>query len=173
MPRFAQPGYTSHGNDEATLNLSQDLAAMGGQWVTRAGTMDNPKKSTVVGKIDWIAPPGGGQPIFFNGFAISRFSKVDRDLLFRLAAKTTDAAGMREAAATIIPVRTSVLKDPELIKQYRFYPAIPGALKVGKLMPEVAEFGDVTDLLSRSLQEAVTGQKPVQNALDDAAHKVD
>lgn len=173
MSKFAPPGFVAHGNDESTLSLSQDLAAMGGQWVTRAGTMDDPKKSIVVGKIEWVAPPGGGQPIVFNGFAMSKFSKADRDVMFRLAATTTDAVGMKEAAATIIPVRNSVLKDPELIQKYRYYPAIPGALKVGKRMPDVPEFGDVTDLLSRSLQEAVTGQKPVKGAMDDAAQKVD
>ena len=173
MARFAPPGFIAQGNDESTLNLSQDLAAMGGQWVTRAATMDNPAKSVVVGKIEWVAPPGGGQPIFFNGFAISRFSKADRETMFRLAATATDAAGMREAASTIIPVRQSVLKDPELTRQFRYYSAIPTALKVGKRMPEVPEFGDVTDLLSRTLQEAVTGQKPVKAALDDAAQRVD
>src|SRR5690606_14029733 len=64
MSKFATPGFIAHGNDESTLSLSQDLAAMGGQWVTRAGTMDDPKKSGVVGKVEWVAPPGGGQPIF-------------------------------------------------------------------------------------------------------------
>ena len=149
MARFAPPGFIAQGNDESTLNLSQDLAAMGGQWVTRAATMDNPAKSDVVG------------------------SKADRETMFRLAATATDAAGMREAASTIIPVRQSVLKDPELTRQFRYYSAIPTALKVGKRMPEVPEFGDVTDLLSRTLQEAVTGQKPVKAALDDAAQRVD
>lgn len=172
MARFAPPGYTSHGNDESTLSLGQDLAAMGGQWVTRAAAMDDPKKSSVVGRIEWVVPPGGGQPVVFNGFAISKFSKADRDLMFRLAAGTTDAAGMKEAAATIIPVRNSVLKDPELVAKFRFYPVIPAALKSGKRMPDVPEFGDVTDLLSRSLQEAVTGQKPVKGAMDEAAQKV-
>ena len=83
------------------------------------------------------------------------------------------ASRLREAASTIIPVRQSVLKDPELTRQFRYYSAIPTALKVGKRMPEVPEFGDVTDLLSRTLQEAVTGQKPVKAALDDAAQRVD
>jgi hypothetical protein len=36
MARFALPGFIAQSNDESTLNLSQDLAAMGGQWVTRA-----------------------------------------------------------------------------------------------------------------------------------------
>jgi ABC-type glycerol-3-phosphate transport system substrate-binding protein len=173
MARFAPPGYTSHGNDESTLSLGQDLAVMGGQWVTRAAAMDDPKKSSVVGRIEWVVPPGGGQPVVFNGFAMSKFSKADRDLMFRLAAGTTDAVGMKQAAATIIPVRTSVLTDPELVAKFRFYPVIPAALKAGKRMPDVPEFGDVTDILSRSLQEAVTGQKPVKGALDEAAQRVD
>jgi multiple sugar transport system substrate-binding protein len=135
--------------------------------------MDDPKKSSVVGRIEWVVPPGGGQPVVFNGFAMSKFSKADRDLMFRLAAGTTDAVGMKQAAATIIPVRTSVLTDPELVAKFRFYPVIPAALKAGKRMPDVPEFGDVTDILSRSLQEAVTGQKPVKGALDEAAQRVD
>ena len=72
MTAFAPRGFTSAANDESTINLQQGLAAMGLQWFTRAASMDDEKKSRFVGKINWIAPPGGGQRIANDGYAISK-----------------------------------------------------------------------------------------------------
>lgn len=57
---------------------------MGLQWATRAKAMDDPAKSRVVGKIDWVTPPEGHARIAGDGYAISAFSKQDPDLLFRI-----------------------------------------------------------------------------------------
>ena len=88
------------------IALAQDMATMGLQWATRAGTMDDPKQSRVVGKIDWIAPPDGHARFSTDGYALSAFSRHDPETLFRIAATATDEAAMREGAALTVPPPT-------------------------------------------------------------------
>ena len=135
MTKFAPQGFTSHANDETTVNLQQGLVAMGIMWNTRAKPMDDPAKSKVVGKIDWIAPPGGGTKMALDGYAISRFTKKDKDLVFRVLLIASDEKRMRQAAALAVPVRKSVLGDPELSKENRFYPGLLASLNVAKPLP--------------------------------------
>ena len=90
---------------------------MGLQWFTRAASMDDEKKSRFVGKINWIAPPGGGQRIANDGYAISKYSSKDKDAIFRMIATAASQKSMQKGAEFAMPPRLSVLDDPELAKQ--------------------------------------------------------
>lgn len=169
MSQYAPRGFTAHANDESTINLQQGLATMGLQWFTRAATMDNPEQSRVVGKIDWVAPPGGGARIANDGFAISRFSSGDRDEMFRMLAKAASRESMTEGAKFAMPPRLSVLENEELAKQYRWYPAARAALENGKAFPSMPDFLDVGEIVTRHILRAVTGEAEVKAALDQAA----
>ena len=169
MTRYAQQGFTSAANDECTIALQQDAAAMGLQWATRAMSMDDPNKSRVVGKIDWVAPPQGHERVVNDGYCISAFSKQDPDTLFRILATVTSAQNMREAAGLILPPRGSLLGDEELRKKYRFYPAAIDALAVGQPYPGLPEFYSVGEFITRRILQAVTGEMGVKKALDAAA----
>ena len=59
IAHYAQQGFTAAANDECMIAYQQDTGVMGLQWATRAKAMDDPAKSRVVGKIDWVAPPQG------------------------------------------------------------------------------------------------------------------
>ncbi len=169
MTSYAQRGFTSAANDECTLALQQDLAAMGLQWATRAGSMDDPKKSRVVGKIDWEAAPSGHARLSGDGYAISAFSKQDPELLFQIIATSSDEENMRGAAALMVPPRTSILHDPELAKKYRYYPAILDSLNTAVPFPPLPEFYEVGEFISRRVIQALTGEMEVKPALDAAA----
>ena len=108
----AQRGFTSAANDECTIALQQDVALMGMQWASRAAAMDDPEKSNVVGKIDWVAPPDGHQRVAADGYAISAFSSQDPETLFKIIATSSNEANMREAASMVLPPRRSLLNDP-------------------------------------------------------------
>jgi ABC-type glycerol-3-phosphate transport system substrate-binding protein len=169
LAKFAPPGFTAHANDEAMVTLQQDLAAMGLQWFTRAAAMDDAAKSKVVGKVEWAAPPAGGQRIVVDGYAISKFSRKNKETTFRVLATATGEANQRAIAKEAIPSRTSVLNDADLQKRFRHYPAALAALKVGKPYPPLPEFQEVGDIVTRYVQRAVTGEMPVKAALDAAA----
>ncbi|MDF0601255.1 extracellular solute-binding protein [Psychromarinibacter sp. C21-152] len=169
MSEYAPRGFTSHANDESTINLQQGLAAMGLQWFTRAAAMDNPEQSRVVGKIHWVAPPGGGARVANDGFAISKFSSADKEEVFKMLAEAASRESMREGAKFAMPPRLSLLEDPDLAEEFRWYPAARDALESGKPFPAMPDFLDVGEIVTRHILRAVTGEAEVKAALDQAA----
>ena len=165
----AQRGFTSAANDECTIALQQDVALMGMQWASRAAAMDDPEKSNVVGKIDWVAPPDGHQRVAADGYAISAFTKQDPETLFKIIATSSNEANMREAASMVLPPRRSLLNDPELQSANRHYPASLASLEVGEAFPRLPEFYEVGEFITRRVLQAVTGEMEVKAALDAAA----
>jgi ABC-type glycerol-3-phosphate transport system substrate-binding protein len=169
VTRSAQQGFATAANDECTIALQQDTATMGLQWATRAKAMDDPAKSRVVGKIEWVTPPQGHARIAGDGYAISAFSKQDPDTLFRIIATSSSQANMRGAASLLIPPRKSLLDDAELVKANRFYPAALASYQVGAPAPKLAEFNSIGEFVTRRILQAVTGEMTVKAAMDAAA----
>jgi multiple sugar transport system substrate-binding protein len=170
ITRYAQQGFTSAANDECMVAFQQDAATMGLQWASRAMAVDDPKQSRVVGKIDWEAPPQGHGRVSSSGYGISVFSKQDPDLVFRILATSSDKDSMRGAAAVAsLPVRTSLLQDPELAAKYRYYPASLAAMKTAMPFPPLPEFYAVGEFITRRVLQAITGEMTVKAALDAAA----
>ena len=168
----AVPGFTSQGNDENTVNFSQDVAVTGQQWATRCATMDNPQRSKVVGKIQWAVPPGGRHALSTDGYAISKFSTKNKEMLFRILAKALDEDSQRGAADLATPTRRTVLSDPAIQAKFRWYPAIAKCLDVGEPPPALAEFSEVAEVACKRIVQAIVGQMPVKAALDAGAAEV-
>jgi len=173
MTEYAQRGMTSSANDEAMIAFQQGLGATGLQWFSRAAAMDDPEKSKVVGKMEWAAPPGGHQRIVVDGFAISKFSKNDKDTTFRVLATAMSEKNQREIASASIPSRASVLNDTSLHEKYRHYPAALAALNVGQAYPPLPEFVECGDFITLRIQQAIAGEMSVKDALDTAAKEVE
>ena len=146
---------------------------MGLQWATRAGSMDDPKQSRVVGKMEWAAPPQGHGRFSADGYTISAFSKQDPDLLFRIIATATNEAAQREGAKLTVPPRSAVLNDPALQKDIRFYPAAAEAVKTALPFPPLPEFYAVGEFIARRVVQAVTGEMEIKAALDAAASETE
>ena len=169
IAHYSQQGFSAAANDECTIAYQQDTGTMGLQWASRAKAMDDPNKSRIVGKIDWVAPPQGHARNSGDGYAISAFSKQDPDTLFRIIATSSNQANMRGAASLIIPPRTSLLNDAELRQANRFYPAALASYDTGLPAPALPEFYAVGEFITRRILQAVTGEMPVKQALDAAA----
>jgi multiple sugar transport system substrate-binding protein len=155
--------------------LQQGLVAMGLQWASRAAAMDDPKMSKVVGKIEWMLPPSGGkgvpagQRITVDCLGISKFSKVDKDLLFRTLAYASSRESMRGGAKFGPPARVPLLKDPELVKENRYWPAALAAMEVAQGAPPLPEFGEVGEGVTLKILQALAGELAPKQALDQAA----
>jgi ABC-type glycerol-3-phosphate transport system substrate-binding protein len=169
ITKSAQQGFTAAANDECMIAYQQDTGVMGLQWATRAKAMDDPAKSRVVGKIDWVPPPQGHARIAGDGYAISAFSKQDPDTLFRIIATSAGQASMRGAASLLIPPRKSLIDDPDLKQVNRFYPAALESYGTGAPAPSLPEFYAVGEFITRRILQAVTGEMAVKPALDTAA----
>ncbi|MDB5860532.1 MAG: hypothetical protein JWQ76_4221 [Ramlibacter sp.] len=167
--KSAQRGFVTAANDECTIALQQDAAALGMQWATRARSVDDVKQSRAAGKFEWAAMPQGHARVLADGYGISAFSKQDPDKLFRIIATATKEANMREAAGMLVPPRRSLLNDPDLRTKNRFYPAAAQAIESGTPFPALPEFYAVGEFISRRILQAVTGEMPTKQALDAAA----
>jgi ABC-type glycerol-3-phosphate transport system substrate-binding protein len=169
VTQSAQQGFTTAANDECMIAYQQDTGVMGLQWATRAKSMDDPAKSRVIGKIDWVTPPQGHARISGDGYAISAFSKHDPDVLFRIIATSASQMSMKGAASLLIPPRKSVLDDPSLREANRFYPAALASYESGTPAPKLPEFNAIGEFVTRRILQAVTGETSVKQALDAAA----
>ncbi len=171
--KYAQRAYTAAANDECSIAFQQDAATMGLQWATRAASMDDARQSRVVGKIDWVAAPGGRARLSGDGYGISAFTKHDPEMLFRIIASATNQANSREGAALSVPPRASILNDPELQQRHRFYPAASKAMETNLPFPQIPEFYAVGEFITRRVIQAVTGEMAVKAALDAAAKETE
>jgi ABC-type glycerol-3-phosphate transport system substrate-binding protein len=172
LAQFAVPGFTAQGNDENAVNLGQGIAATGQQWATRCASMDDPKKSQMIGKIDWATVPGGNQPVVFDCYSISKFSAQDKETVFRIIAASLKEENQRGAAALAVPARLAVLNDAEIQSKYRWYPAISKALEVAQPTPALPEFLEATEIATKRMVQGIIGELPVKEALDTAATEV-
>lgn len=166
---YAQRGFTSAANDECTIALQQDLAVQGLQWATRCASMDNPEKSRVVDLIDWAAAPEGRARLSGDGYAITAYTTQDPDQLFRIIATAMNHDSMVEAAGLMVPPRASILNDAAVAAQYRQFPGILAALDTAVPFPPLAEFYELGETITRRVQQAITDEMPVKQALDTAA----
>jgi ABC-type glycerol-3-phosphate transport system substrate-binding protein len=173
VSQYAPRGFTAHANDESTIAFQQDFAAMGLQWLTRAAAMDDPEKSRVVGKIDWAVPPGGHSRISISGYGISKFSSADKDKLFQILAIGSSAEAQLEAASLSMPLRRSVLGNEQLKEENRHFEAALAAIEVAEPLPGFPEFIETAEIVTRYVLQAVTGERPVKDAMDTAAVEVE
>jgi multiple sugar transport system substrate-binding protein len=169
ITRYAQQGFPVAADDECMIALQQDLATMGLQWATRAKAMDDPAKSRVVGKIDWVAPPQGHARVSTSGYAISAFSRQDPDVMFRVIATSANGTNMREASSMVVVPRKSLLADADLKTANRYYPAALASLETSVPFPRMAEFYSVGEFITRRILQSIAGEMTVKQALDTAA----
>jgi ABC-type glycerol-3-phosphate transport system substrate-binding protein len=169
VSQYAPRGFTAHANDESAIAFQQGFAAMGLQWLSRAAAMDDPTQSQVVDLIDFAVPPGGHSRSSISGYGISKFSSKDKGKLFEILATASNEESMREAAQLSLPLRTSVLDDPQLQKDIRFIQAARESIEVAEPLPSFPEFLETAEIVTRYVLQAVTEELPVKEAMDTAA----
>lgn len=174
MP-YLPDGSTTYGSDEASLAMSQGLAAMGLIQTTKSADMDNEEKSVVVGKVGFYSSPSleeGGAPasLFATaGYAISAFTEQDPDLVFRTMCNALTEDVMREGAASGMPVRESLLND-DLFAERQDYAAAWDAIQGGaRMRPAIPEFSEIMEISMTALSDVLTNGTDAQTAMDEAA----
>jgi len=172
LAKVSAPGYLTNDNNETTVNFQQDLAVMGLQWASRAASMDNPRQSKVVGKMEFAPPPGGGSRVIVIGYCLTKASDVDRDLRFRILMEAASQPSMRGGANFSIPSRLAVMSDPEIQAANRHFPAAIETIKTAKDVPPLPEYSEVGEIMVRRVHQALTNELAVKDALDLAAKEV-
>lgn len=72
-----------------------------------------------------------------------------------------------------MPVNKEALADPEAIEAMPLLPVFTEALKTARARPVTPKWSDMENIIATKVAEAITGTKPVQTALDEAAAEID
>ncbi|UCF97386.1 MAG: extracellular solute-binding protein [Spirochaetaceae bacterium] len=181
LKEFAPPGVLTYGNDESTVAMQQDRAAMMLQWASRCAPMDNAELSKVVNKVQWKPGPSlkpGGIPAarlaIGDGYAISAFTKQNPEIIFDLIARVGDYETMKRGAHLFFPARVSLSTDSELMGKYRWYPAVGESLDRGVLpMPVFGAYEEACEFITKRIAQALNNELGVKEALDLAAKETE
>lgn len=173
MGKLAQRGFLSAGGDEGSLALYQGFAAMGNMWATRAAAVDDPKKSRFVGQFGFAAPAQGGQRMSISGYAISKFTKKDPDMLFRVILESAKLDVQRANTANVVPPRPDLLKDEELNNKYPYLQAAAKAAPIGKFFPAMPYFYPVAEIVTRRLAQVMTDEMKAKEAMATATNEAE
>lgn len=71
------------------------------------------------------------------------------------------------------PVNIEAIEDAEVIEAMPLLPVFAEALKTAKARPVTPKWGDMENIIAAKVAEAITGEKEVQTALNEAATEID
>jgi ABC-type glycerol-3-phosphate transport system substrate-binding protein len=176
MLPFMSPNALAFSTDDVMVAFQQGRSAMGIYWASRAANMDAADVSRVPGAFAFAKAPSaaaGGLPsaaIWWDGFCMPRQINVDRELVFRVMAEGISAATMRRGANLAFFSRTSVVTDPALVAQNRYWPAITATIEAGtKTFPPRPYFSLAHTAVGANIIDALQGRATPKDVLDRAA----
>jgi multiple sugar transport system substrate-binding protein len=175
LTKFAPPGWPNAAFDETVNSMSQGLVMFSIEWSSFAPSMFDPKNSKVYDKIGVTIPPKGpkahlislgGQPM-----TISAYSKKQKEAAAFIEWFYQPDQIWKYAEAHGHPAYMDVLSSE------RFWKILPQNKALYDALPYVRDVWNIpvyNELLQASqelLNSAVTGAKPIKQALDELAEK--
>lgn len=86
---------------------------------------------------------------------------------------TGKAAQVAMAKVGQMPVNKEAITDSEALKAMPLLPVFSEALETARARPVTPKWGDMENIIATKVAEAITGQKAVKTALDEAAAEID
>ncbi|WP_205739560.1 extracellular solute-binding protein [Georgenia sp. SYP-B2076] len=168
-------------NPTSTQSLEEDVrrvfsagqASIALNWTYMYGMANDPSQSQIPGDVQVLQTPAGpaGRPGVNGSMALALAAgSKNQDAAWKYITYLTSQPVQNKYALSSLPVWTSSYDDPAVIKTN---PAvIPQAKKQLAdliLRPQVEAYNAISQSLQSEIQKALLGQKPSQQALDDAA----
>lgn len=159
----------TYSTDDSEIGMETGRVAMALMYATRGSYMDDPEKSSFVGKIGFAPAPAtvsGGKyssTADFDFLLMPKHSAVDHDLVFQVILNATDRETLEKGASGALVTRQSV---PSTL---RFAPATLEAM--ANAVPDAdgnPAWNMASTALGNWLPKAATGLSP-QEVLDGAA----
>ncbi|MFA1538718.1 ABC transporter substrate-binding protein [Actinomadura monticuli] len=133
--------------------------------------------SKVAGKFAVAPLPGPAGPGVANlgghNLAISAFAKnkaTSLDFVRYLTGEQSQRANL--LATSQAPTVAALYDDPEMVKKFPYLPVLKQAIANARPRPVAVKYGDVTAAIQGEMYDAVTGKKPVDQALTDLQAKL-
>jgi len=172
---FAQAGYTNATWDETTATLQQGNAALSITWGDTAGAMEATDQSAVIGKMGYASIPTlneGDKKLAHLGswtyLIPSGSAKQDAAWEFMQWAMSSDVQTAL-AKGGGLPATTASFENPELIASLPYWKQELVSLSESKSRPRIPEWGQLSDILQKSISDVISGQATSSDALSGAA----
>lgn len=180
--KYGPPGSTDYWWDQReTAFRSGKVAMMEGWSIARAG-YENPEISSIVGKVDiTLAPVGegvepkygfGGWGIGINADSTKQEQEAAWEFIKWLSSPEVQKEWIRNDGA---PIRRSTLEDPELVKEYPWFPILLESFEKGDgdYRPRIPQYSIIQDALGTAVNGYLVGEMSAQEALDQAQAQVE
>lgn len=176
MAKLSPPGVADADAQDQAVALLNGSTLAGIIWPAFNAQIDDASKSKVSGKIAVVPFPKGEKQTSQLGnwlLAIPAAAK-NKDVALDYITWVTSEAVMKQWVnqTGVPPTRTSVFKDPDLVKKYWWQEANLTALGNATWRPRTPEWSKVEDILGTYLSKAIAGDMEPQAALDAAAKEI-
>jgi ABC-type glycerol-3-phosphate transport system substrate-binding protein len=172
------PGSDNWHNGQAAEAMQKGLVAMCQNWAPNiAAVMNDPKLSTVAGKVGFATvPPGpagrGVRLVAWSDMIVA--SSKQREAAYRWLRFAGAGEYYRKFGAPtgLIFARKSIATDAELAKTYPYFPPVGEMLQSARLVPVIPETNEFTTVIGDQVNGAIVGKTKPKEALDAAAANV-
>jgi multiple sugar transport system substrate-binding protein len=185
LRKYMQAGTETHTGGGAERVMAADRGAMAMDALDNMlSLLPDPKLSKVVGKMAYTLLPTQipsrphAHVADANGAGIYALS-AHKEETFKLLAKVLSTEGTKELMKeypALVPMRTSVINDPEVKKSYpEVFEAMNLVIK-GKpyttFVPPLKEWLQAQDIVESGMSAAMAGQKSAEDAMNEAQEKL-
>jgi multiple sugar transport system substrate-binding protein len=174
--KLTNPASMESLEDDVRKSMSAGSSALGLNWTYMYAQANDAKESKEAGNITISpVPDGGGGRISVNGSMALTITagSSQQDAAWTYVQYLASKPVQEQYVADSLPIWVASYQDPAVIKSA---PEVVAAAKDQLAdmtnRPEVPAYNTISQLLQVELQKALLGQKPAQQALNDAATAV-
>jgi ABC-type glycerol-3-phosphate transport system substrate-binding protein len=184
--KVVPPDVVTYGYNEILTTLQEGKSAMGIQWMAATQTLQDCAQSPKVCKdgkplLQYTIPPGekqadgtikrttGGSQW---GWGIPAGAKNPMAAYKFIEWLTSKEGATLWALNGGIPGNTQALSDPAVVAQIPQFKLLAEVMPYRQIVPPTTVTSDMVTTINEAVVAAVTGTKPPQQALDDAAAKL-
>jgi len=176
LGKYSPPGYAGFNAAEVSAQLLQGTAVMSINWPAWIAAMDDPSKSKVVGKIEFVPMPAARVPgvAELGAWLLAvPVSSPNQNAAFDFIYWATEAAQMTQAALRgNPPTRRSVFQSPDLVKRFRAFPAQLASLDGARPRPRTTQWNEIENAFGVSLSQANSGALSPEAAMQQANREI-
>ena len=176
--QYAPEGLLNFHFDESTAGAAQGTAAMVIGSTPSLGALEDPTKSSTVGKWGYVpiafeADSPGGELIYWNWCIAAKSENPDAAYSFLQWYTDSGQQAKVAIAAGTAGATKSFYDNEEVLAKLPFLTAMNAALSNSNPQPSLASWGKVQDQIELALQEAILGDKTPAEAAEAMSAAVD
>lgn len=159
--------------------FSQGEAAFANNWYYMEALANDPEESLVAGQVEMGLIPGGEgvrRSVTINGAMSLSVMKSSRnpDEAWQYITYMSSRDVQKRYSRLALPIWKSLYSDPDLVREHGALLEISrDQLQYMVARPQVPWYPELSQIVAEEVQYALTGRKGAQQALDDAAKRID